>query len=169
MTPRRSPRAHLASCFPSLWLFLSSRPLSLDPLISHVRSSSCHATTSIVLIPSALIDIPPVKIPTPTRHTPRPRVPSRPLKSAKRAQFPPRLAPVNGVCLCARPVLSSSYCSLFLAFVLYYFRSWLSSIVGLVGSRLLSCARSCYSPLSLVSQSLPSVLSMPPSSVPVSS
>src|SRR5579863_6016247 len=76
VTPRRSPRAHLALCFPSLQPFLSSRPSQSQsrpsdlprPFIALPRDD-----IPFVLFPSALVDIPPVKIPTPTRHTPRPR------------------------------------------------------------------------------------------------
>ena len=59
-----------------------------------------HASPPIVLFPSALIDIPPVKIPTPTL-SPTP----------KQSQHQNRLVSTKHVCLCMPPMSSTLYCS----------------------------------------------------------
>ena len=73
---------------------------SLDPQLVPFRHRLCHMSPPIVLFPSALIDIPPVKIPTPTL-SPTP----------KQSQHQNRLVSTKCVCLCMPPMSLTLYCS----------------------------------------------------------
>ena len=91
----------------------------LDPQLVPHRLRLCHASSTIVLSHSALVDIPPVKIPLPP--------------SPKRSQGQLRLVSTEGVCLCARPMFPFSYCSPFMASYYTTFSLSFSLITGRCG------------------------------------
>jgi len=108
VTPRRSPQVlYLASCPCPLQLSLcphscaQSRSFKLVPC-----HRLCHVSIPIVLFSSTLVNIPSVKIPTPTHCTPCLQVPSD--LNIKLILFPLRVF----ACACAR-------CSRFLLFSVY--------------------------------------------------
>ena len=73
----------------------------LDPQLMPHHHCLCHMSSTIVLSHSALINIPPVKIPLPP--------------SFKQSQCQPHLVFTEGVCLCMRLMFPFSYCSSFMA------------------------------------------------------
>ena len=90
----------------------------LDPQLVPHRHRLCHMP-SIVLSHSALVNIPPVKIPSPP--------------SFKRSQCQPRLVSTKGVCLCARLMLPFCYCSPIMASYYTTFSLSFSLITGCCG------------------------------------
>jgi len=108
VTLRRSLQVlYLASCPCPLWLSLCPRSRTLSRSFKLVPCHRlCHVLIPIVLFSSALVDIPSVKIPTPTHCTPCLQVPSD--LNIKFVLFPLRVF----ACACAR-------CSCFLLFSVY--------------------------------------------------
>ena len=152
MTPRRSPRVHTSprvlvrsGCPRSRAL---SRSLKLVP-----RHRLCHASIPIVLSSSALVDIPPVKIPTPTHCTP-------PSPSPKRSQHQARLVSTEGVCLCTSDVLVFPLFSLNGLSTLLFLTLFPPRLPAVVAQRFLSCP--VVSSCALCCMFSPSPSSLPP-------
>jgi len=125
----------------------------LDPQLVPLCHRLRHTSSSIVLFPSALVDIPPVKIPTPTHCTPL-------SPSPKRSQHQARLVSTEGVCLRTSDVLVSPLFSLNGLSTILFLTLFPPRLPAVVALRFLSCL--VVSSCALCRVFSPSPLSLPP-------